>query len=122
MRLITSPPFCKCSTKKLINFGKNSPSEHGSLFLDKTGDLWYFQMRIAQVCAGRREFIMQGTVKWFSAKKGYGFISDAEGNDIFVHFSAIAMDGYKELKENEAVEFDVITGDKGVQAANVRRI
>ncbi|MCD8148424.1 MAG: cold shock domain-containing protein [Clostridiales bacterium] len=66
--------------------------------------------------------MMQGTVKWFSAKKGYGFISDAEGNDIFVHFSAIAMDGYKELKENEAVEFDVITGDKGVQAANVRRI
>ncbi|MCC8017215.1 MAG: cold shock domain-containing protein [Clostridiales bacterium] len=65
---------------------------------------------------------MQGTVKWFSAKKGYGFISDAEGNDIFVHFSAIAMDGYKELKENEEVEFDVIEGDKGVQAANVRRI
>lgn len=65
---------------------------------------------------------MQGTVKWFSAKKGYGFISDAEGNDIFVHFSAIAVDGYKELKENEEVEFDVIEGDKGVQAANVRRI
>ena len=84
--------------------------------------MWYVLKRIAQVCALRRESAMQGTVKWFSAKKGYGFISDAEGNDIFVHFSAIAMDGYKELKENEAVEFDVITGDKGVQAANVRRI
>ena len=66
--------------------------------------------------------MQQGTVKWFSAKKGYGFISDAEGNDIFVHFSAIDMDGFKELKETEAVEFDVVEGDKGVQAANVRRV
>lgn len=66
--------------------------------------------------------MQQGTVKWFNAKKGYGFISDTEGNDIFVHFSAIAMDGFKKLKENEAVEFEVIEGDKGVQAANVRRI
>ena len=66
--------------------------------------------------------MQQGTVKWFSAKKGYGFISDAEGNDIFVHFSAIDMDRFKELNENEAVEFDVVEGDKGVQAANVRRV
>ena len=47
---------------------------------------------------------MQGTVKWFNAKKGYGFISDAEGNDVFVHFSALNMDGFKELKDGEAVE------------------
>lgn len=66
--------------------------------------------------------MQQGTVKWFSAKKGYGFISDEEGNDIFVHFSAIDMDGFKELKENEAVEFEVIRGEKGVQAAHVKRI
>ena len=58
----------------------------------------------------------QGTVKWFNAKKGYGFISDAEGNDIFVHFSALNMDGFKELKDGEAVEFEVIEGDKGPQA------
>ncbi len=66
--------------------------------------------------------MQQGTVKWFSAKKGYGFISDAEGNDIFVHFSAIDMDGFRELKENDMVEFDVVESDKGVQAANVRKI
>ncbi len=66
--------------------------------------------------------MQRGTVKWFSAKKGYGFISDADGNDIFVHFSAIDMDGFKELKENDMVEFDVIESDKGVQAANVRKV
>ncbi len=66
--------------------------------------------------------MQRGTVKWFNAKKGYGFISDAEGNDIFVHFSAIDMDGFKELKENDIVEFDVIESDKGVQAANVKKV
>ncbi|MCC8142296.1 MAG: cold shock domain-containing protein [Lachnospiraceae bacterium] len=66
--------------------------------------------------------MQRGTVKWFSAKRGYGFISDADGNDIFVHFSAIDMDGFKELKENDIVEFDVIESDKGVQAANVRKV
>ena len=66
--------------------------------------------------------MQQGTVKWFNAKKGYGFISDAEGKDIFVHFSALNMEGFKELKDGETVEFDVIVGDKGPQAANVTRI
>ena len=59
--------------------------------------------------------MQQGTVKWFNAKKGYGFISDAEGNDVFVHFSALNMDG-------EKVEFEVTEGAKGPQAANVTRI
>ena len=67
--------------------------------------------------------MQQGTVKWFNAKKGYGFISDEEGNDVFVHFSAISMDGYKELKDGEAVEFEVVEGENGkLQAANVVRI
>ena len=61
--------------------------------------------------------MQQGTVKWFNAKKGYGFISDA-----FVHFSALDMDGFKELKDGEKVEFEVTEGAKGPQAANVRRI
>lgn len=65
--------------------------------------------------------MQQGTVKWFNAKKGYGFISDAEGNDVFVHFSALVMDGFKELKDGEAVEFEVVDGDKGPQASNVVR-
>lgn len=66
--------------------------------------------------------MQQGTVKWFNAKKGYGFISDADGNDVFVHFSALDMDGFKELKDGEKVEFEVTEGAKGAQAANVRRI
>lgn len=66
--------------------------------------------------------MQQGTVKWFNAKKGYGFLSDAEGNDIFVHFSALQMDGFKELKDGETVEFEVVDGEKGPQAANVVRV
>ena len=65
---------------------------------------------------------MKGTVKWFNAKKGFGFISDENGNDVFVHFSALNMDGFKELKDGERVEFEVTEGSKGPQAANVSRI
>ena len=63
-----------------------------------------------------------GTVKWFNEEKGFGFISDAEGKDVFVHFSALNMDGFKELKDGERVEFEVTEGEKGPQAANVSRI
>lgn len=61
----------------------------------------------------------KGTVKWFNAKKGFGFLCDEEGNDIFVHFSAINMDGFKVLEEGDTVEFEVVEGNKGPQAANV---
>lgn len=64
---------------------------------------------------------MTGTVKWFNNQKGYGFISDEQGNDVFVHFSGLNMDGYKTLNEGEEVEFDVVDGAKGPQAANVVR-
>ena len=60
-----------------------------------------------------------GTVKWFSNEKGYGFIEREEGEDVFVHFSAITMEGYKSLTEGQRVEFDVVQGTKGLQAANV---
>ena len=60
-----------------------------------------------------------GTVKWFSNEKGYGFIEREEGEDVFVHFAAISMDGYKSLTEGQRVEFDVVQGSKGLQAANV---
>ena len=60
-----------------------------------------------------------GTVKWFSNEKGYGFIEREEGEDVFVHFSAIAMDGYKSLVEGQRVEFEVVQGNKGLQASNV---
>ena len=65
---------------------------------------------------------MKGTVKWFNAKKGFGFISDGEGNDVFVHFSALQMDGFKVLDEGDEVEFEVVNGEKGPQAANVTKL
>ena len=61
----------------------------------------------------------QGTVKWFNASKGYGFIQRQSGEDVFVHFSAIQMDGYKSLNEGQAVECEVRKGPKGLQAENV---
>lgn len=65
---------------------------------------------------------MKGKVKWFNAKKGFGFISDESGKDVFVHYSALNMDGFKVLEENDEVEFEVIDGEKGPQAANVTRL
>lgn len=61
----------------------------------------------------------QGTVKWFNGKKGYGFISDEEGNEVFVHYSGIVMEGFKDLKEGQKVEFNVVDGEKGPQATEV---
>jgi cold shock protein len=63
-----------------------------------------------------------GTVKWFNADKGYGFIAPQEGEDVFVHFSAIQMSGYRALEEGQVVEFDIAQGPKGAQAANVRPV
>jgi cold shock protein len=63
-----------------------------------------------------------GKVKWFNAEKGYGFIEKSEGGDVFVHFSAIQGDGFKTLEEGQDVEFDVVDGDRGPQAANVVRL
>ena len=62
----------------------------------------------------------EGTVKWFSNEKGYGFIARQGGDDVFVHFSAIQIDGYKTLTEGQAVEFEITNGPKGPQASNVR--
>ncbi len=61
----------------------------------------------------------KGTVKWFNNQKGYGFISDEEGNDIFVHYSGLNMEGFKTLSEGQAVEFEVVESAKGPQAVNV---
>ena len=66
--------------------------------------------------------VMKGTVKWFNNQKGYGFISDEAGNDVFVHYSGLNMDGFKSLEEGQAVEFDVTEGEKGPQATNVKKI
>ncbi|MGZ4032039.1 MAG: cold shock domain-containing protein [Tumebacillaceae bacterium] len=65
---------------------------------------------------------MQGTVKWFNAEKGYGFIEREGGDDVFVHFSAIQSDGFRSLEEGQKVEFDVVDGNRGPQAANVVKL
>ena len=65
---------------------------------------------------------MTGKVKWFNAEKGYGFIEREDGGDVLVHFSAIQSEGFKTLEEGQAVEFDVVQGNRGEQAANVVRL
>ncbi|WP_408956456.1 cold-shock protein [Natroniella sp. ANB-PHB2] len=64
----------------------------------------------------------QGNVKWFNGEKGYGFIERAEGDDVFVHFSAIEEEGFKTLEEGQSVEFNVVDGDRGPQAENVVKL
>ena len=64
----------------------------------------------------------QGTVKWFNAEKGFGFIERENGDDVFVHFSAILGDGFKSLEEGQAVSFEIVDGNRGPQASNVEKI
>jgi CspA family cold shock protein len=70
----------------------------------------------------RRRIVPTGTVKWFSDEKGFGFIEQENGNDVFVHHSAIAMDGFRSVTEGQRVEFDLEQSDRGPRAANVRPI
>ena len=74
------------------------------------------------ISLGGFTFMKQGTVKWFNAEKGFGFIEVEGENDVFVHFSAINQDGYKSLEEGQAVEFEIVEGDRGPQAANVIKL
>lgn len=64
----------------------------------------------------------KGTVKWFNNQKGYGFISDEEGNDVFVHYTGLSMEGFKTVEEGQKVEFEVVNGAKGPQATNVTKL
>lgn len=66
--------------------------------------------------------MVKGTVKWFNATKGYGFISTENGEDVFVHYSAIQGDGFKTLEEGQEVEFEIVQGEKGPQATNVVKL
>ncbi|HLS34796.1 MAG TPA: cold-shock protein [Bacillota bacterium] len=63
--------------------------------------------------------MMNGTVKWFNAEKGFGFIEREDGDDVFVHFSAIQAEGFKTLEEGQEVQFEIVEGERGPQAANV---
>jgi len=73
--------------------------------------------RPKEMCVDR----LKGTVKWFNNAKGYGFIGRDDGPDVFVHYSAISSEGYKSLQEGDAVEFEIVQGQKGPQAANVSK-
>jgi CspA family cold shock protein len=87
------------------------------------GTGWYGREAFARLIGSTGGmFVAVGVVKWFNAEKGYGFISQESGPDVFVHFSAIQDTGYRSLNENDKVEFDVTQGPKGPQAGNVRRI
>ena len=70
----------------------------------------------------RSSSMSEGTVKWFNDSKGFGFLEQENGDDVFCHFSAITGEGFKSLQEGDAVEFEVVKGPKGLQAANVRKI
>ena len=84
-----------------------------------------FSVERQKFLAGERKMSEErfvGTVKWFNATKGFGFIGREGGEDVFVHFSAIEMEGYKRLEENQKVEFSVEQGPKGLQATNVKLV
>ena len=79
-----------------------------------------FFLQIKRAISTTEVFYMySGTVKWFNAEKGFGFIERQDGDDVFVHFSAIVGDGYKSLEEGQNVDFEIVNGDRGEQAANV---
>jgi cold shock protein len=82
--------------------------------------IWPGVIDTSNTMEGRDKYMTVGTVKWFNADKGYGFIAPESGEDVFVHFSAIQSAGYRSLDEGQVVEFDVEQGPKGAQAANVR--
>jgi CspA family cold shock protein len=78
--------------------------------------------RIKYKLSGENKEMVKGKVKWFNDAKGFGFLEQENGEDVFCHFSAITGEGFKSLQEGDDVEFDIVKGPKGLQAANVRRI
>ncbi len=113
------------SRHSLILYNFTNPSINTLTFIVKHATLspcWQKFMPSQQLINLMEGNTMTGTVKWFNNQKGYGFISDSEGNDIFVHYTGLVMDGFKTLEEGQAVEFEVTEGAKGPQATNVVKL
>jgi cold shock protein len=103
--------------------GRQSPREASPLALLENGQPATQRAGRVKDLRGEEKVMTQGTVKWFNAEKGFGFISvDGGGADVFVHHSAIQTNGYRTLDENQRVEFDIVQGAKGPQADNVRPV
>jgi len=83
---------------------------------------WDYPRNNSSKKSGERIRMVKGTVKWFNDSKGFGFLEQDGGEDVFCHFSAITGDGFKSLVEGDSVTFDVVKGPKGLQAANVTRV
>ena len=116
--ILTFVTFLLNYYKSLEFIGKNV--WHFSIFVIFLGQLRNsLQHNIFYFFGG---IVMKGTVKWFNNQKGYGFISDEEGKDVFVHYSGLNMEGFKSLDEGAEVEFDVVNGAKGPQATNVTKL
>jgi cold shock protein len=86
-------------------------------------EIWFYGIQFSRIFFSLKEaVIMTGKVKWFNSEKGFGFIEREDGDDVFVHFSAINAEGFKTLEEGQEVEFEIVEGDRGPQAANVVRL
>jgi CspA family cold shock protein len=87
-----------------------------------SSDLEHLRVNKNRKHNGESQYMVNGTVKWFNDSKGFGFLEQENGEDVFCHFSAITGDGFKSLVEGDSVTFDVVKGPKGLQAANVTRV
>jgi cold shock protein len=125
--------LCEIALTSFLSFGENfyvggnATLSLQSLEGGPSGNPRGFRRAIGEMNSsrsGERSFSVRekGTVKWFNGAKGYGFIQRSTGEDVFVHFSAIQENGYRTLNEGETVEFDLLKGPKGFQAANVTRL
>ena len=108
-------PFCRKSGRNRVPLMLEGVPRLFGASIGDSGNLFF---AIGKGVSAVRE---KGTVKWFNGAKGYGFIQRSTGEDVFVHFSAIQENGYRTLNEGETVEFDLLKGPKGFQAANVVR-